>query len=54
MSDAPYLKYFGLKEEPFSTVANPRFFFLTPTHATALEKTRYTVQAGKGLAVFTS
>ena len=51
MSDAPYLKYFGLKEEPFSTVANPRFFFLTPTHATALEKTRYTVQAGKGLAV---
>lgn len=51
MVDAPYLKYFGLKEEPFSTVANPRFFFLTPTHATALEKTRYTVQAGKGLAV---
>jgi len=51
MADAPYLKYFGLKEEPFSTVANPRFFFLTPTHATALEKTRYIVQAGKGLAV---
>lgn len=51
MAEAPYLKHFGLKEEPFSTVANPRFFFLTPTHATALEKTRYTVQAGKGLAV---
>jgi type II secretory pathway predicted ATPase ExeA len=40
MADAPYLKHFGLKEEPFSTVANPRFFFLTPTHSTALEKTR--------------
>lgn len=51
MPDAAYLKHFGLKEEPFSTVANPRFFYLTPTHATALEKTRYTVQAGKGVAV---
>lgn len=51
MADAAYLKYFNLKEEPFSTVANPRYFFLTPTHSTALEKTRYTVKAGKGLAV---
>jgi type II secretory pathway predicted ATPase ExeA len=51
MADALYLEYFSLKEEPFSTVANPRFFFLTPTHSTALEKTRYTVQSGKGLAV---
>ena len=51
MTDTLYLKYFNLKEEPFSTVANPRFFHLTPTHATALEKTRYIVEAGKGLSV---
>src|SRR6266508_2058346 len=51
MADTLYLKHFNLKEEPFSTVANPRFFYLTPTHATALDKTRYIVQAGKGLSV---
>jgi type II secretory pathway predicted ATPase ExeA len=51
MADAPYLKHFGLKEEAFSPVPNPRFFFLTPTHAIAMEKTRLTVQSGKGLSV---
>jgi MSHA biogenesis protein MshM len=51
MADAPYLKHFALKEEAFSPVPNPRFFFLTPTHAIAMEKTRLTVQSGKGLSV---
>ncbi len=51
--DLPYLAYFGLKEEPFSTVPSPRYFFLTSVHSTALEKTAYVVQARKGLsAVF--
>lgn len=45
----PYLAYFNLKEEPFSTVPSPRYFFLTPVHATALEKTAYVVGARKGL-----
>ncbi|MEZ4554199.1 MAG: AAA family ATPase [Dehalococcoidia bacterium] len=49
--ELPYLAYFGLKEEPFSTVPSPRFFFLTSTHSTALEKTAYVVGAKKGLAV---
>lgn len=49
--DLPYLAYFGLKEEPFSTVPSPRYFFLTSTHSTALEKTAYVVGAHKGLAV---
>lgn len=49
--DLPYLSYFNLTEEPFSTVPSPRFFFLTPTHAAALEKTAYVVGAKKGLAV---
>ena len=48
--ELPYLAYFGLKEEPFSTVPSPRYFFLTPVHSTALEKTAYVVGAKKGLA----
>jgi general secretion pathway protein A len=47
----PYLTYFNLKEEPFSTVPNPRYFFLTPTHSTALGKTEFTVDAKKGLTI---
>src|SRR5919202_4400917 len=49
--DLPYLKFYGLKEEPFSTVPSPRYLFLTSVHSTALEKTSYVVGAKKGLAV---
>jgi general secretion pathway protein A len=48
--ELPYLAYFHLKEEPFSTVPSPRYFFLTSVHSTALEKTAYVVGAKKGLA----
>src|SRR5438270_11380946 len=48
--ELPYLPYFKLKEEPFSTVPSPRYFFLTSVHSTALEKTGYVVGAKKGLA----
>ena len=47
----PYLNHWNLKEEPFSTVPNPRFFFLSPIHSTALGKTEFTVQAKKGLTL---
>lgn len=47
--ELPYLTYFHLKEEPFSTVPSPRYFFLTSVHSTALEKTAYVVGAKKGL-----
>ncbi len=47
----PYLSHFTLTEEPFSTVPNPRYFFLTPIHSTALGKTEFTVEAKKGLAI---
>src|SRR6266478_51336 len=47
----PYLSHFNLTEEPFSTVPNPRYFFLTPIHSTALGKTEFTVEAKKGLAI---
>src|SRR5438046_10667929 len=46
----PYLQFYGLKEEPFSTVPSPRYLFLTGVHSTALEKTSYVVGAKKGLA----
>lgn len=52
--ELPYLAYFGLKEEPFSTVPSPGYFFLTPVHSTALEKTAYVVGAKKGLAAVTA
>src|SRR6266702_4526235 len=48
--ELPYLKFYGLKEEPFSTVPSPRYLFLTAVHSTALEKTLYVVGARKGLA----
>src|SRR6187401_331314 len=48
--DLPYLKFYGLKEEPFSTVPSPRYLFLTDIHSTALEKTSFVVGAKKGLA----
>src|SRR6266571_669438 len=48
--ELPYLKFYGLVEEPFSTVPSPRYVFLTAVHSTALEKTSYVVGAKKGLA----
>lgn len=48
--DLPYLTYFNLKEEPFSIVPSPRFFFLSSQHGVALEKTAYVVGARKGIA----
>jgi general secretion pathway protein A len=48
--ESSYLAYFNLKEESFATVPSPRYFFLTATHSTALEKTAYVVGAKKGLA----
>lgn len=47
----PYLAYFNLKEEPFNTTANPRFFYQSPIHSIALGKTEFTVDARKGLTI---
>ena len=45
----PYLDYFVLKEEPFSTSSDPRFFYTSEIHRIALEKTKFAVSAKKGL-----
>ena len=49
--DIDYKPFFGLLEEPFNTVASPRFFFLSPIHAIALNKSVYTVDSWKGVSV---
>jgi general secretion pathway protein A len=46
----PYLEYFGLLDEPYSTSPNPRYLYISPTHNLALEKTRWTIAAKRGLA----
>src|SRR5881398_1628234 len=47
----PYLDHFGLIDEPFSTSPNPRYLYISPTHNLALEKTRWTIAARRGLAI---
>ncbi len=47
----PYLERFGLVEEPYSTSPNPRYLYISPTHSLALEKTKWTIGAKKGLAL---
>jgi len=47
----PYLEYFDLLEEPFSTSPNPRFLYVSSTHNMALEKTRLAISAKRGLAI---
>src|SRR3954449_8728576 len=47
----PYLEHFGLLEDPYSTSPNPRYLYVSPTHNLALEKTRWTITAKRGLAL---
>jgi general secretion pathway protein A len=47
----PYVEYFGLVDEPFSTSPNPRYLYVSPTHNLALEKTKWTIAAKRGLAL---
>jgi general secretion pathway protein A len=47
----PYLEHFGLIDEPYSTSPNPRYLYISPTHNLALEKTRWTIAAKRGLAL---
>src|SRR4051794_6846001 len=47
----PYVDFFGLVAEPFSTSPNPRYLYVSPTHNLALEKTQWTIAAKRGLAI---
>lgn len=47
----PYLEFFGLREEPYTTTPSPRYLYVSPTHSLALEKTKWTIVARRGLAI---
>ena len=47
----PYLDHFGLVDEPYSTSPNPRYLYVSPTHNLAIEKTKWTIAAKRGLAM---
>jgi general secretion pathway protein A len=47
----PYLDHFSLLEEPYSTSPNPRYLYVSPTHNLALEKTKWTIGAKRGMAI---
>ncbi len=47
----PYLSHFGLLDEPYSPSPNPRYLYISPTHNLALEKTKWTIAAKRGLSL---
>ncbi|OGB99738.1 hypothetical protein A2V82_03455 [candidate division KSB1 bacterium RBG_16_48_16] len=44
-----YLKYFKIKEEPFSTTPNPKFLFKSRTHQEALDRIVTSVSQRRGI-----
>jgi general secretion pathway protein A len=46
-----YRGYFNLKENPFTTSPDPRFFYLAPNHAESMAKCEYAIRNKSGLAV---
>jgi TonB family protein len=43
-----YLKYFGLREEPFGATPDPRFLFLGQSHREALASLLHGIETGRG------
>ena len=48
-----YTKYFGLKEEPFSIAANPRFLYMSTRHREALAHLLYGIRSDSGFVLLT-
>src|SRR5512136_937790 len=46
-----YLKYFGLREQPFSNAPDNRFYYDSPQHSKAILKLTHAAEMMKGLAV---
>jgi len=49
-----YLKYWGLKEPPFSLAPNPAMFYLSDQHRECLMRLRFAIHSGKGGALLIS
>jgi general secretion pathway protein A len=45
------LKYYGLREAPFSISPDPRFLYISPQHQSAIAKTKYILENRQGLKV---
>src|SRR5579872_872544 len=43
-----FLKYYGLREQPFGVTPDPRFLYLSPAHREALASMVYGIEAGRG------
>ncbi|MBZ5600136.1 MAG: AAA family ATPase [Acidobacteriia bacterium] len=43
-----YLKFFGLREEPFGVTPDPRFLYLGAAHREAIASLYYGIEAGRG------
>src|SRR5262249_40767777 len=43
-----YLKFFGLKEQPFGVTPDPRFLYLSAAHREALASLYYGIEANRG------
>ena len=43
-----FLKYYGLREQPFGVTPDPRFLYLSPAHREALASLVYGIESGLG------
>jgi general secretion pathway protein A len=43
-----FLKFFGLREQPFGVTPDPRFLYLSPAHREALASMYYGIETGRG------
>jgi general secretion pathway protein A len=43
-----FLKFYGLREQPFGVTPDPRFLYLSPGHREALASLYYGIEAGRG------
>ena len=48
-----YRQFFGLLENPFTTRADPKYFFLSKSHEEALLHLKYSVSQGEGFTLIT-
>lgn len=48
-----YLKFYNLTEHPFDVTPNPKFLYLTPQHATAINHLQFAILRGCGFALLT-
>ena len=51
--NGPFLNFLGLREDPFHVSPNPRFYYPTPAHDTALAELMFGIETRRGLLVLT-